>query len=163
MQVKCRCCGKMIDREIAYKVITNKQNTYYCTEKEYLNKIQQSQYHTDMINKIFVIFNCMITNTILFKEISELEMIYSSKVILNYLSANEDYLKKLLSNKSFSSQYAKIRYFTTILKNNLADYKDNTVEMDNNIENKISEIEIVNMKYKQKKKRRSIAEIEEEI
>ncbi len=163
MIVKCRNCGKMLDRNDAYKVILNNKNVYYCTEQEYLDKIKQNQIHRDMVDQVMSIFCEQVTNTILFKEITELENIYTSKLILDYLKENEDYIKNLINNKSFSSQYAKIRYFTAILKNNLADYRDNNTQYHDEEDFKDLEIEILEFRYKPKKKRRSIAEIEEGI
>ena len=62
-------------------------------------------------------------------------------------------------SKSFSSEYGKIRYFTTIIKNNIVDY----IKVDDESYITDIEYEILDIKYKPKKKRRAMCDIEREL
>ena len=62
-------------------------------------------------------------------------------------------------NKSFQSEYAKIRYFCAILSNNLGDY----IPAEEEVYITDNEYELVEIKYKQKKKRRSMYDLEKEL
>ena len=162
-QVKCQICGAKLDREIAFKVTTGKVNKYYCTEQEYMHKVRKDALakavKDDTYEKINDLFGRIVTNTALFSSISSLASIYSYEKIRSYLQDNKEMLEKSL-NKSFQSEYAKIRYFCAILSNNLADYipaEEEEVYITDN------EYELVEIKYKPKKKRRSMYDLEMEL
>lgn len=157
MVVKCQVCKTSLDREKAYKVTVGKVNKYYCNEDEYKN-IQIKKELKDNIYKI--IFNCFgrkITNTILYKEITELENVYGLEKIYNYVLENSEYISGVLSSKGFSSEYAQIRYFTAILKNNLADFV-----FENDQLNKVITVDVEINKFKTKRRRKPLVEFEEE-
>jgi ribosomal protein L16 Arg81 hydroxylase len=157
MLVKCRICGNKIDRDTAYKVRNKNVNEYYCNQDEYLEKLEKIKIKDNTYEKIFNIFGRKVTNTTLFKEISELESVYGYENIYQYLCENEKYLSNVLS-KDFKSEYAQIRYFSTILKNNLADFKVESKQPEKKIE-----IDMPTVKYAQRKKRKSLLEIEQEV
>lgn len=157
MLVKCRICGNKIDRDIAYKVRNKNINEYYCDKNEYLERLEKIKIKDYTYEKIFYIFNRKVTNTVLFKELSELENVYGYEIIYKYLCENEKYLICVLS-KDFKSEYAQIRYFSTILKNSLADFKIEIKQPEKKIE-----IDIPKVKYAQRKKRKSLYEIEQEV
>lgn len=158
MNVKCQSCGNLVDRNIAFKVKVGKVNKYYCNESEYALIQNARELKNDTYNKIFECFGRQITNSALFKEVSELEGIYGYKKISGYVVDNMTNLSNTLSGKSFSSEYAQIRYFAAILKNSLADY----ILEDTGYKKRI-DIDIPEMKYKTKKKKRSIDNIEQEV
>jgi hypothetical protein len=62
-------------------------------------------------------------------------------------------------SKSFSSEYGKIRYFTTIIKNNIVDY----IKVDDESYITDNEYEVLDIKYKPKKKRRAMCDLEREL
>lgn len=148
----------MVDRSVAYKVTVGKVNKYYCNENEYTAIQKARELKDKTFSKIFECFGRQVTNSALFKEIAELEKIYGYKKIMGYVDDNMRYLSNTLTGKSFSSEYAQIRYFSAILKNSLSDY---SVE-DTNYEKHI-DLDLPEMKYKSKKKRRSLDEIEQEV
>jgi len=158
-KAKCKYCGKNIDTNNAYKIIVGKTNRYYCNEEEYniIHKAQQIK--DDTYNLIYKIFGRKITNTILYKEVNELSGIYSYEKIEAYLSQNIEYLSNLMQNKSFQSEYAQIRYFAAILKNNLSDFKYEKKEKTS------KEIEIVmpSCNYSRGLTRKTLAEYEQEV
>lgn len=96
-------------------------------------------------------------NSALFKEINLLLDVYSYEYILAYLTENKEYITKILE-KDFVSEYAKIRYFAAILKNNLADFRMKEPEKPRKVE-----VDMPIMNYKRRNKRRSLSEIEESV
>ena len=158
MLVNCKChIGNKIDRDIAYKVIVNNKNEYYCTEKDYLKIINDKENRKILLEKINDVFGYIITNTILHKELSEISKVYDYEKINLYVVENMNALQKFMS-KSFSSEYGKIKYFTTILKNNMKDY---IVSIP--VTNKQSDAEVVGVKYKPKNRKKSIEDYLDEV
>lgn len=158
MQVKCRVCKTKIERTDAYKVVIDGKNHYYCTEKEYKDLLVQKEVKDNTYNLINHIFEKKVTNTVLFKEINTLLETHTYEEILSYLQDNEDYLCRVMS-KDFQSEYAKIRYFSAILKNNMADFQQK-------VEAKIVrdvKIDVSESKFKRKNKRKPLVEYEEEV
>lgn len=135
-----------------------KINKYYCNENEYDEIKKAKHLKDDTYDKIFECFNRKVTNSALFKEINELKPVYGYQKILGYISDNFEFLSGILSNKTFSSEYAQIRYFAAILKNNLADYTPIDDEYKKNVE-----IDMPEMNYKSLPKRRTLEEIEQEV
>lgn len=157
MLVKCRQCGTKIDRKTAFKVVVGGKNAYYCNGAEYQKTLHEKEIKTNTYDCINQIFGYKVLNSALFKEINLLLQVYSYEHILAYLTENKDYIAKVL-DKEFVSEYAKIRYFSAILKNNMADFKLKEPEKPKEVE-----ADIPIMHYKRKNKRRSLAEIEEEV
>lgn len=158
MQVKCRVCKTKIERTDAYKVVIGGKNHYYCTEKEYKDLLAQKEVKDNTYNLINHIFEKKVTNTALFKEMNALLETHTYEEILSYLQDNEDYLYRVMS-KEFQSEYAKIRYFSTILKNNMADFQQKEeVKIVRDVKVDISE-----SKFKRKNKRKPLVEYEEEV
>lgn len=157
MLVKCRICGNKIDRNVAYKIRNKNVNEYYCDQNEYLEKLEKIKIKDNIYEKVFDIFERKVTNTALFKELSELEEIYGYEKIYQYLCKNEKYLANVLC-KEFKSEYAQIRYFSTILKNSLADFKIESKQPEKRVE-----VDMPTVKYSQRKKRKSLFDIEQEV
>lgn len=158
MLVKCKICGNKIDRETAHKVVVNEKNNYYCSELEYSEWQAKKEIKDNTYNLIFQIFDRKITNTILYKEITELSEIYTYEKIFAYLTENEKYLSGVMG-KGFTSEYGQIRYFTAILKNSLADFKYKKEE----VVKKEFDNDIPDMKFRRKQKRISLEDFELEV
>ena len=158
-KAKCKYCGKSIDTDNAFKVIVGKTNRYYCNENEYniIHKTQQVK--DDTFNLVHDIFGRKVTNTILYKEINELSIIYEYEKIGAYLNENKNYLTNLMQNKSFQSEYAQIRYFAAILKNSLADFHYEKKEKIN----KEVEVDIPLCNFKRKPSKKTLLEYELEV
>lgn len=157
MLVKCRGCSNKIERDLAYRVVVKGANHYYCNEQEYneIQKRKQSKDNTFLcINNIF---GYKVTSTVLFKEINGLHDTYTYEKIFSYLQDNHQYLQQVME-KDFISEYAKIRYFSAILKNNLADFKMKEPEFVKSID-----VDIPSNRYKRKKQRKALSEIETEV
>lgn len=158
MLVKCRICGTKIDRNLAYKVVNNGKNEYYCNEKEYKCKLKQAEAKDNVLKKINEIFGYEVINSAIFKEINAIAGKHSYEKIHSYLCDSQAMLERSL-NKTFSSEYGKIRYFSTIINNNIVDY----VEIDDEPYITDIEYEVLDTKYKPKKKRRAMYDLEREL
>lgn len=73
-------------------------------------------------NEICSIFGYEIQNSALFSEWVLWNKLADNEKILAYLQENRDYIKKAMERAS-NNEYARIRYFSAILKNSLRDYK----------------------------------------
>lgn len=135
MLVSCKGCKKKIDRDSAFKVTVNNKNNYYCNEDEY-NEIQiEKESRLKVINYTFEIIG-KTTNTVLMKELNEIGKIHTYRKTLRYLEKNLIDLN-ILMDRNFNSEYGKIKYFTTILKNQIGDF----------VEKKNEEIELWNHEF----------------
>lgn len=157
MLVKCKGCQEKIDRDIAYKIVINGKNNYYCNEQEYKDIKNKKEIKDNTYLKIYDIFGRKITNTILFKEVNELADIYGYEIIYAYLDKNQDYLSNVMA-KDFNNEFGQIRYFSAILKNSLTDFK---------VENKVVEkkliVDIPKNNFKPKQRKKSLIEYEMEV
>ena len=157
MLVKCRLCGTKVDKKEAFRVVVGGKNTYYCNKFEYQKVLHEREVKDNTYECINQIFGYKVLNSALFKEINLLLEVYSYEHILAYLIENKEYLTRILK-KDFTSEYAKIRYFAAILKNNIADFK-----MEEPEESKKIEIDMPIINYKRRNKRWSLSEIEEQV
>lgn len=165
MQVKCGICGKKIDKDTAYCIIRPSGNAYYghyyCSKEEYdnfqIDKVVK-QKTIDLCAEILdTHFNQYYIKTML----EEVSQQYNYDLIFNYLYDNQDYWYKYLKSKVFVSVYGEVRYFKVCLLNNLGDYeKKISQEEIQRVRSDIENVEIVNTKRKEKK-RRTFDELEE--
>ncbi len=153
LNVKCRICGKLIDRNIAYKVYKGKINTYYCSEKEYTDYLAEQSIQQQKKKDTYTLIEEFIgktTNTILFKEVGIWLTVADYDTICGYLKDNKAQIQYAL-NKNFISEYAKIRYFSAIVKNNIGDYIPPVPEPVRKVETELYE-----SKYKPKARRKCL-------
>lgn len=157
MFVKCRCCGNPVDKNISYKIEHGKTNYYYCSEQEYIKMITDKARMKELEHKILDIVNDIfgykVTNTILFKELKEIKQSSSLEKMFAYLDENKDDLVRYMSQKMFTNEYGKIRYFSAIIKNNIRDYelpKEEIIKQEH--------IEIYSTVYVPKRKKKSISD-----
>jgi len=156
--VKCRVCGEKKERNDAYKVTVNGKNEYYCNEKEYKQKLKQTADKDNTFKMINEIFGYEVINSAIFKELKEISAKHPYDKIYSFLCDNKAMLERSMS-KTFTSEYGKIRYFTTIIKNNIVDY----IKVDDESYITDNEYEILDIKYKSKKKRRAMYDLEREL
>lgn len=169
MRVKCRYCGERVEKEDAYK--DPNKNSYYCSEEHYLatmknredlqkEKEEKRQKKIDPVyEEVADIFGYRIQNSQLFKEMKLWRSICDDEKILAYLQEHNGYIKSKLE-KLNSSEYARIRYVSAILKNSLKDYVA-TVKVE---PEKINvDCEIYEPTVFAKKKRRGLSELEDEV
>ncbi len=125
MQVTCQICRKKIEKDTAYKRVVGKTNKYYCSEQEWQEEENKKKKETEDKNKVYNLicdmFGYQIQNTQFFAEWTLWNKLKSNEIIYKYLRENEDFLCQVC-DKSFNSEYQKIRYFSAILKNSLRDF-----------------------------------------
>lgn len=131
---KCRVCGTPHDTKDAYKVVVNNKNQYYCSQEEYEKDLGQKRKVAEDKEKVYrLICNIMgekeILNTALWKEKTEWNKAFSDEFIAKYLQENKDYLTSAIARLD-SSQFAKIRYLSAIVKNSLGDFKPKVIEVE---------------------------------
>ena len=129
---KCRICGTPYDTKDAYRVVVNNKPQYYCSQKEYEENLAKKKKATEDKDRVYyLICDIMgekeIINTALWKEKTEWNKAFSDEFIAKYLQENKDYLTSAITRLS-SSQFAKIRYLSAILKNSLGDFKPKVEE-----------------------------------
>ena len=127
-RAKCKICGTQLDTNTAYKVTDkNGKNKYFCSASEFEAEESRKKKAAEDKDKVYyLICDIMgekeIINTALWKEKLEWNKVFSDEIIAKYLAENKDYLSSAVTRLS-SSEYAKIRYLSTILKNSLRDFK----------------------------------------
>lgn len=162
---KCQICKKQLDTNEAYKVLDkNNKNKYYCSENEYVEwqsaKDKEKADKKKVFDLIGKIFGYQVVNTILYKEWQLWNVLKSNEIISEYLTEKESYLTQTIGRLD-SNEYAKIKYFSAILKNDLKDYKvkEETIEKPTIVVDQTmyeSPTRVIN-------KRRSLADLEDEI
>lgn len=165
-QVKCRNCGTFINRDSAISVQNGKAKLWYCNEncrqqaEEKKIAVQKEQAAKDAIYKeICDIFNYKLTNTALYKEWTIWNKVADNEKILAYLKENHDYIAGVIGRLT-SSEYAKIRYLSAVLKNSLHDY--NIIKQTEPEKIRV-DCEVYEPTVSCKKKRRGLSELEDEV
>ena len=165
-QVKCRNCGTFINRDSAISVQNEKAKLWYCNEncrqqaEEKKVVAQKEQAEKDAVyNEICSIFNYKLTNTALYKEWAIWNQVADNEKILTYLKENHDYIAGAIGRLT-SSEYAKIRYLSAVLKNSLHDYKATKRAEPEKIK---VDCEVYEPTVFYKKKRIGLSELEDEV
>jgi hypothetical protein len=120
--VNCKGCKTKIDRDNAFKVTVNGKNTYYCNQSEYENIILEKENRLKVIDLSFKILGNT-TNTSLMKELGDIAKIHTYTKMLKFIESNLNELNNIM-NRNFTSEYGKIKYFSTVIKNKIGDYKE---------------------------------------
>jgi YHS domain-containing protein len=163
-RAKCKICGTPLDTNTAYKVADkNGKNKYFCSASEFeAEEIRKKKAQEDKDRVYYLICDIMgekeILNTALWKEKIEWNKVFSDEFIAKYLQENKDYLTSAITRLN-SSQFAKIRYLSAILKNSLSDFKPKVVEVEK--PKVVVTEEYYETKYKSKT-RRALEDLEED-
>ena len=166
-KAKCRICGTDLDTKTAYKVTDkNGKNKYYCNQSEYEAEEARKKKAKEDKNKVYRLicdlFGYEIQNTQLFAEWNLWNKLKSNEIIYKYLVENKEYLQQIC-NKPFEGEYQRIRYFSAVLKNSLRDFKPKVEVMEKpQIKVEIDEA-IYESPTHSLNKRRSLADLEDEI
>ena len=168
MLVTCKICRKKIEKDTAYKITTvspttgKKTNTYYCSEEEYqAEEDRKKKYKEDKDRVYYLIcdmFGYEIQNTQFFDEWKCWNKLKSNAEIYKYLRENEERLQQIC-DKSFDNEYQRIRYFSAVLKNSLADFKPKVEKIE--VPKPVVVEEQYETKYK-KKTRQALEDLEDE-
>lgn len=130
MRAKCRICGEALDTNVAYKVVTNGKNAYYCSQKEFETETKKKEKLAADKDKVYkliceIIERKEITNTALFGEWKVWNKVADNEKIGQYLEENKAYLCGAIA-KLEDKEFNRIRYLSAILKNSLGDFKPKT-------------------------------------
>ena len=162
---KCRICGTPHNTEDAYKIVVNNKNQYYCSQAEFeedLERKKKAQEDKDKVyNLICDMFGYQIQNSQFFAEWTLWNKLKSNEIIYKYLRENEDYLCRVC-DKSFNSEYQKIRYFSAILKNSLRDF-ESKVEVVEQPKVVVEEVMYDFTPSTTRNRRRGLADLEDDI
>ncbi len=151
MLVKCKQCGKKIDRDKAYKVTketsSRKVNHYYCSEFEYINKLKERQYKAEALNTLMQFFKGINTiqslPKILLIDLAGIANAWGWEATSKYLSFDTDYIKGFM-NKDFKSEDSRAKYISAIIRNRIEKVNYNQVSIEvKNIEEDVIEIKKV--------------------
>lgn len=152
-KVKCAYCHTEIDKKNAIAIPNGRCNRYYCcSEHVGLANEKDMFYQTaqDIMGKT--------TSGVFYKEMNEIAKVHGFQKMMQYLKANEVYLKNAM-HKSFQTEFAKIRYFAAILKNNLGNFKYiKPVEV-----KEVKPPEIYKANYKRKDERRGMNDLLDDL
>lgn len=178
MLVKCRLCGKKIDKEDAFQAPTGGGRFYFCNEEEAKIKEEEKRKKIEeqvkikeeskqrridpVYEEVASIFGYRIQNSTLFKEMKLWRELCDDEKILAYLQENKDYITNAVSRLD-SSEFAKIRYFSAILKNSLKDFSVQVRACDVEPVKIEADFEMYEPIVSSKRKRRGLSDIEDEV
>lgn len=137
---KCLVCGIDLDSKTAHRVelIVNKKTgekeinyKYCCSEAEYLaDKERKKKASKDKDRAYYLICDIMnekaIIHTSLWKEWKEWNKVADNAKIGDYLEENKEHLSSVIARLE-KSEYAKIRYLSAIIKNEINDFKPKVI------------------------------------
>lgn len=165
---KCRICGKVLNTSIAYK-LTNKsgQNAYFCTQEEYEAEEERKKKAAEDKDRAYtlicrIIGRETIINTALWAEWREWSKVADDAKIGQFLAENEEYLTGMIG-KLANAEFPRIRYLSTVLKNRLGDYRPRVVEEVKVQPKVVIDETIYEAPTRSLNKRRSLADLEDEL
>ena len=123
---KCKICGTQLNTTEAYKITDkNGKNRYYCSASEFeadeARKKKKKEDRDRVYKLICNMFGYEIQNTQFFAEWILWNKLKSDEIIYKYLRENEEHLQQIC-DRSYETEYQRIRYFSAVLKNSLRDY-----------------------------------------
>jgi hypothetical protein len=125
---KCQICKTELDTKTAYKIVDkNNKNKYYCSQSEFeAEEVRKKKAQEDKDRVYYLICDIMgekeIINTALWKEWQVWNRVADNVKIGQYLEENKNYLTSVIVRLG-SSEYARIRYLSTIIKNKINEFK----------------------------------------
>ena len=165
MLVTCKICKTKVDRDSCYKRVVNGKNFYYCSQEEYdKNEQEKAKYAADK-DKVYrlvcqIVGRDEIISSILWKEKAIWNSVKSDEIIGKYLEENKDYLVSVISRLE-DKEFPRIRYLSTIIKNNIGDFKPKVEE--HVIKVSVDETFYDFVPTVSTKRRRSLADLEDDI
>ena len=133
-KAKCKICGAELDTKTAYKVTDkNGKNKYFCSASEFEAEEERKKKAQEDKDKVYrLICDIMgekeIISTALFKEWQVWNKVADNAKIAKYLAENKDYLSSVIARLG-SSEYARIRYLSAIIRNKIKAFVPKTIEV----------------------------------
>lgn len=148
MLVICKGCKNKIERNEAFKIVVKNKNTYYCSVTEYETINIEKESKNKAIDLVFEIIG-ETTNTAIFKELADIAKVHTYAKLFKFIEGNMIDLDAALSRNDFVHEYAKIRYFSAIIKNQIGDFKEEIENTDvNDYVDVVEEVKYVPTKKK---------------
>ena len=145
-RAKCQICKTPLDTNTAYKITDkNGKNKYYCSQSEYeAEEARKNKAKKDKDKVYWLICDILgereIISTALYKEWTVWNKVADNEKIGKYLEENRDYLSSVIG-KLNSSEFAKIRYLSTIIKDRIKEFvprvkveESSAIEVNDNFE-----------------------------
>lgn len=160
---KCQICKTELDTKTAYKIVDkNNKNKYYCSQSEFeAEEVRKKKTQEDKDRVYYLICDIMgekeIINTALWKEWQVWNKVANNVKIGQYLEENKEYLTSVISRLQ-SSEYARIRYLSTIIKNKINEFKPRVEVQKPKV---VVEETIYEVPTQSLNKRRSLADLED--
>jgi hypothetical protein len=104
-------------------VVVKGKNTYYCNVEEYETINIEKESKNKVIDLAFELVG-KTTNTALFKELTDISKVHTYTKMFKFMEENMIDLDVAMSRNDFVHEFAKIRYFAAIIKNQIGDYKE---------------------------------------
>ena len=117
--VKCKICGNQLTNDIAYKVVVNGKNQYYCSDEEYNAKQKEKESKDKCLKTITEILGSKIVSPVMVKKVNELRKFYDYMVIDKTFKECANTISWALGSKDFNSEFAKTKYIISIVANNI--------------------------------------------
>ena len=133
-KAKCKICGIELDTKAAYKVTDkNGKNKYFCSASEFEAEEERKKKAQEDKDKVYrLICDIMgekeIISTALFKEWQVWNKVADNSKIAKYLAENKDYLTSAIARLG-SSEYARIRYLSAIIRDKIKAFVPKTIEV----------------------------------
>ena len=162
-KAKCKICGADLDTKTAYKVTDkNGKNKYFCSAVEFEAEEERKKKVAEDKDRVYrLICDIMgekeIISTALFKEWQVWNKVADNEKIAKYLAENKGYLTSVIARLQ-TSEYARIRYLSAIIKDKIKAFKPKTIEV---APPKVVAEEHYETKYKPKT-RRALLDFEED-
>jgi hypothetical protein len=99
------------------------KNTYYCNVEEYETINIEKESKNKVIDLAFELVG-KTTNTALFKELTDISKVHTYTKMFKFMEENMIDLDVAMSRNDFVHEFAKIRYFAAIIKNQIGDFKE---------------------------------------
>ena len=169
-RAKCKWCGAWLNTKEAIQVSDDGKNRYYCNawcctkhSEELVEKAKIKAEYDEIFELTKDIFGYEFNGySLLKREVSAWEKLTTKDKIIAYLKENKDWLSTTMS-KEFSGDYNRVRYYSVVVSSKLHDYKPKVQE-----EVKVQpKVEIDDTVYeaptRSLNKRRSLADLEDEL
>lgn len=155
--VKCKYCLQKNKQKNSYKYVENNKNIYFCNEKHYKIYYQNKEDRQRILEMCDDLFQLKVSrDTFFLKELKEYEHNYRE---VRYLLEDMMLDLDLSLSKHFNSLNFKIRYFFAIVKKEIDKYKFKVKEENQ----KNTPLEICQVNFKKRKRKKTILEIIEEV
>lgn len=115
----CRGCGKHLTTDIAYKVIENKKNIYYCTKEEYEELQKKKVDKEECLVVVAELLQLKFVPPSLLKQLNTLNELYDYVIITKTFKECADKIRWFMDNKSSDNDFANFKYVITIVANNI--------------------------------------------